>query len=158
MDDNEYFMERQAFREFVENPITDHTLALLRFAMKPFLMRFLIYSRIPPEKWTPDVQRLLFKHLLTHEREIIFLPLLESLIPLFKRFIKRRPYAFFNTYNHLRTGTARAALSEEQQAVRLTLLSAYKKHFKKNPPQTDVFRQLARRRKRHLSLTNKIKK
>ena len=133
-DDGAYFMEKHAFAQFANEPITQHTLSLLRFALKPFLMRLTVYGAIPEDKWTPPVQRILLRTLLRHEREIIFLPIIRPALPLFARFIRRRPRAFLPTYRSLKKRTVAAAMGPDQRRIRNAIIIFYERHTLPSPP------------------------
>lgn len=121
---NHYFMEQRAFAEFVEQPESDHTLALLRFALKPFLIRVTVYGAIPLDKWTRRVRALIFRTIQHHAREIIFLPLIRKALPIFVHFIRYWPHTFLPSYRHLRR-IRPSSLSASQRAVRRSILTLY---------------------------------
>jgi hypothetical protein len=130
MDINLYFLERRAFEQFVNEPLSAYTIGLLKFAMKPFLIRLQIYGSIPEDKWSLYVEHVVRDAVMEHEREIIFLPLIEQTMPIFEFIIEQKPTAFKSTFEYLAKSSTYEKLNEDQRKIRDAIISAYIKKSK----------------------------
>lgn len=148
--DDYYFMEHRAFSEFLREPLSDHTLSLLRFAIKPFLTRIAFYTRIPPEKWTPQVCSIVSDTVLHSDRDAIFLPLIEPVASVVETVANKNTAKLSSMFAYLCKQQTYDKLSETERAVRNTILNTYivKKKIKSSfCCMTDHHKQLVRANK-----------
>lgn len=72
--DRRFNVEKDAFFDFVENPITPYTIGLLRLVLKNIFVRIFVYELIPPDKWTHAVCNVVLEVLRQRPTEVIFVP------------------------------------------------------------------------------------
>ena len=89
-----FLMEKDAFHDFVTEPITSFTEGLMLFVLKNLFVRIFLYDRIPPEKWTETVRNAVADIVEENPSELIFIPMLEETKHIYTNVIDKHPRRF----------------------------------------------------------------
>lgn len=129
--DDCYFLEKRAFEEFLQEPPNPRTLGLLRFALKPYVMRIQLYGRIPFAHWTPDVCAAVADSVAQNQHTGAFLPLIPPIIDVVQHVARTNTLALGGLAAYLKKKSTLVRLSDSERAVRYDILRVLSKRRRK---------------------------